>query len=165
MDESSYPPSAAHVATDDKALLARLNGMASHPPRDSANYHQESSAPVWEDEDVVDSDASSSLGDPSGSSSSQVFPPPSVPVSSKGKMAAEYYDYSYSLFDDDIESLEPELGPSAPPFEAVPPLPSDDSAVVPSAPVLDDFAGDRTPSAPFQAVDESIVVYPPHYHS
>ncbi|KAF9024117.1 hypothetical protein BDZ89DRAFT_1069367 [Hymenopellis radicata] len=169
-DDLSYTPSAAHVATDDKSLLARLNEMASHPPQqDSGHDPSESSAPVWEDEEIDDFELDSSGGDPSGSSppTRTAFPPPPVPVSSKGKMAAEYfdYDYSYSAFDEDIQALEPELGPSAPPFEAVasaPPLPDD----VPSAPNIDVDLGECVASAPHPPPDEiQVVISPPHYQS
>ncbi len=59
-----------------------------------------------------------------------LLPPPP----SKGKLK---YDYSHDLDLYDIATLEPEPGPSAPPFEAVPSAPSLDLEVpVPSAPVI-----------------------------
>lgn len=169
-DDLPYSPSAAHVATDDKSLLARLNEMTSHPPLDSGHDPSESSAPVWEDEEIDGFELDSYGGGPSGSSPPTVtaFPPPPIPLSSKGKMAAEYfdYDYSYSTFDEDIQGLEPELGPSAPPFEAVasaPPLPDD----MPSAPTIDDDSSECTASAPPPPPRDEIqtVISPPHYQS
>ncbi|RDB28452.1 hypothetical protein Hypma_015923 [Hypsizygus marmoreus] len=121
------PLHAAHVATDDKALLARMADLASAPPEDATNSSSytnttvfEVSAPVWEDEELEDfsdhhpydpeSNIPASDQSTSTSSTAPLFPPPP----SKGKMAAAFYDYPYAF--EDITG-EPEPGPSAPPFE------------------------------------------------
>ena len=145
LDPSPYaslelsPIHAAHVATDDKSLLARLAELASSPPpsqepvpADAQPSTPQVSAPVWQDEEFEDFPC-----DPGGSSSSRspspvlLFPPPP----SKGKMAAPaFYDYSYS-FEDII--LKSEAGPSAPPFDDPPSAPPTDNIdLTPSAPPL-----------------------------
>ncbi|KAK0465460.1 uncharacterized protein EV420DRAFT_960390 [Desarmillaria tabescens] len=197
-EELGYSPSAhaAHVATDDKALLQRLTQFASSPPQDGniPGQHQESSAPVWQDEPLdtfadVHSSPRFTGGGPSTPSSS-LFPAPPVPLSSKGKAASEYYeyDYTYSTFDEDIQSLEPELGPSAPPFEAVTSGPVLElHELVPSAPppeigvdvventtaeLHEDEASSYEHQSvvgetqlPLQNVDDGPSLLPPHYHS
>lgn len=128
------------------------------------------------------------IGDvPSPTPSSSLFPAPPVPLSSKGKATSEYYGYDYATFED-IQSLEPELGPSAPPFEAVtsdPPL--ELLELVPSAPPpeidvdgAEDMAAElhedgvslrehqgvpRETRLPPQNVDEAPSLLPPHYQS
>ncbi|KXN88886.1 hypothetical protein AN958_06756 [Leucoagaricus sp. SymC.cos] len=135
-EPTTVPVHAAHVATDDKALLARLADLAERPPEvsDDAETSHQISVPVWEDEQLADfmRVPESSVADTSGSSSQNPFPPPP----SKGKMAEpSYYAYRYS-FEEFSNSIEPELEPSAPPFEAfsVPNL--DDMVMLPSAPPL-----------------------------
>lgn len=140
---------AAHVATDDKTLLARLANLASSPPQDRANSSQDGnnqvqvSVPIWQDEELGDfgdvheaAHCALPLSEHSSRSTSPapLFPPPP----SKGKMAANnFYDYPYSF--DDILVAEPDPGPSAPPFEAEPSHPPIDEAhFVPSAPPLSD---------------------------
>ncbi|KAL0951710.1 hypothetical protein HGRIS_008385 [Hohenbuehelia grisea] len=160
---------AAHVATDDKSLLARLGELASSPPEDTNGGPPVGtsgvvvSAPEWRDEELDDfQPAADGLGSPSdcrtgeylcptsaasgdaGSPLSPTFPFPPPP--SKGKMAdLSYYEYSYSY--EDLDQIEPELEPSAPPFEesisqpSAPPL--SDTFAEPSAPPLDgDFPED-----------------------
>ncbi|KAK0505794.1 hypothetical protein EDD18DRAFT_1342148 [Armillaria luteobubalina] len=192
-EELGYSPSAhaAHVATDDKALLQRLNQFASSPPQDGniLGHDQESSAPVWQDEPLdALTEVHGFIGDvPSPTPSSSLFPAPPVPLSSKGKATSEYYGYDYATFED-IQSLEPELGPSAPPFEAVtsdPPL--ELLELVPSAPPpeidvdgAEDMAAElhedgvslrehqgvpRETRLPPQNVDEAPSLLPPHYQS
>ncbi|KAK0198738.1 hypothetical protein F5146DRAFT_104657 [Armillaria mellea] len=191
-EELDYSPSAhaAHVATDDKALLQRLNQFASSPPQDGniLGHNQESSAPIWQDEPLdAFTEVHSFTGDvPSPTPSSSLFPAPPVPLSSKGKAVSEYYGYDYATFED-IQSLEPELGPSAPPFEAVtsdPPLELHE--LVPSAPPPEidvDGAEDMTAelhedgaslyehqgvpgeTLPPQNADEGPSLLPPHYQS
>ncbi|KAF8640888.1 hypothetical protein AX17_000536 [Amanita inopinata Kibby_2008] len=139
-DQYLYPrvPHAAHLATDDKTVLAQMVDLASAPPDEGYSMTENDSgvsgvsAPAWQD----DEDGSRSNISQGGSRHldgvdtvynihrnvdatparefMDVFPPP--PSSSKGKMASTFYKYRYSY--DDISSFEPELGPSAPPFEA-----------------------------------------------
>ena len=93
------------------------------------------------------------------------FPSPPVPLSSKGKMSAEYYeyDYVYSPFDEDIQALEPELGPSAPPFEAVAGAPHmQEDITIPSAPTMDDNDDGMLSANNPQPPETS---HPPHYQS
>ncbi|KAF9469765.1 hypothetical protein BDZ94DRAFT_1316892 [Collybia nuda] len=139
----------AHVATDDKNLLARLTQLASSPPSEGVLSSEgepsipEVSAPAWEDEELDDFRQpgsslvrrhSSSLNDPARTSSPTLpFPPPP----SKGKMSGpNFYDYPYTF--DDI-TMDPEIGPAAPPFEAGPSAPPTNSIdLMPSAPPLMD---------------------------
>jgi hypothetical protein len=147
---------AAHVATDDKTILARMATMASAPPPtpdEGGSSALQTSAPVWDDErleDITDVDyigtAPPRISSPPpslASTSRSPFPAP-PPIS---KMAApDFYDYPYS-FEEDVSSLEPGAGPSAPPFEehlpSAPPL--EDTEERPSAPpLMEEFL----PSAP-----------------
>jgi hypothetical protein len=172
IDHPQYTPSAdevpipyddsyhiGHVATDDKTLLARMATMASAPPvepDEGGSSRLQTSAPIWDDEhleDIIDglddaeiapsSHTSSSLSSlPSASHS--LFPAPP----SKGKMAArDFYDYPY-LFEEDVSSLEPEMGPSAPPFEehtpSAPPLVNEPEMTPSAPPLMEEFL----PSAP-----------------
>ena len=127
----------AHVATDDKAVLRQMEVLGSQPPTEpGSSCDDHGSAPVLYEDDVQ------SLGNGSASElapSSVGFPlPPTVVSSSKGKAAAlEYYDY------DDL-NVEPDLRPSAPPFEAEDPI-------VPSAPLQGE--AQFLPSAPPEIVD------------
>ncbi|TFK77474.1 hypothetical protein BDN72DRAFT_830644 [Pluteus cervinus] len=124
-DEES-PPAAihtAHVATDDKTLLAKLADFASAPPEHQMPEPStlQSSAPVWQDEDFgISADHTTNehvcASEAQFTSSPLPFPPPP----SKGKSAA-LYDYAYHF--EEIVSLEPEPEPSAPPFEEVPSAP------------------------------------------
>ncbi|KIY73541.1 hypothetical protein CYLTODRAFT_485390 [Cylindrobasidium torrendii FP15055 ss-10] len=126
--EPVYMPSTAHVATDDKAMLERLVLAASSPPVAGQSHLPESSAPEWHDEELDD------FADAPAESSHSELPAPPNPVSAKGKMESEY-EYAFSSLHLDIEGVEPELGPSAPPFEhgpSAPPL--EEEALRPSAP-------------------------------
>ncbi|KAG6845378.1 hypothetical protein H0H87_010487 [Tephrocybe sp. NHM501043] len=140
---ASHSVHAAHVATDDKALLARMVDLASAPPPDSADSSESYvadypiSAPLWQDEVLEDFEDGShqpvthDLPPPQTSvdpvSPARLFPTPP----SKGKMA-DFYDYPYTF---DI-LVEPEPGPSAPPFEEGPQHASDMVRLAPSAPSL-----------------------------
>lgn len=153
-DPSPIPVHAAHVATDDKTLLARLADFAERPPEvpDAECSHQVS-VPVWEDEQLEDfarSPQSPGQDTPGPAVPHPRFPPPPT----KGKMAEpSFYAYRYS-FEEFSESIEPSLGPSAPPFEAPGAPITNDVVMLPSAPPLaeDDFALENYPDAPqFQA--------------
>ncbi|KAH8992417.1 hypothetical protein EDB92DRAFT_567259 [Lactarius akahatsu] len=147
-----------HVATDDKAILSRRAAFVSAPPGSSSHFPPSVSVPSMEDDDDFefpsDSRPSSPVHDAYSSEERPPYLPPSSllpPPPSKGKLK---YDYSRDLDLDlnyDIATVEPALGPSAPPFEeteAVPSAPPFDLAVpVASAPVLaaereDDRHGD-----------------------
>lgn len=146
---------AAHVATDDKTLLARLADLASSPPPDAsgtvgtAGVHV--SAPAWDDEDINDlgpdfmltADQPSDLSD---CSPAPIFPPP---PSKELLAAAERYTYPFSL--DDMDTMEVEAEPSAPPFQEDTPSHLSDSLMLPSAPPLldtDEFPQGFLPGAP-----------------
>jgi hypothetical protein len=138
---------AAHVATDDKALLARLAMLASAPPEDESDTEPGSSpqisAPEWEDEPLEDI-APHLVNSSSSNAFSPMFPLP--PPSQERLAATEFYDYLYAFEDLTLSDLE--AGPSAPPFEEAS---SPQQELVPSAPPLfedDDFAPDPQPSAP-----------------
>ena len=94
------------------------------------------SAPVLYEDDIQSLEYA---GGPELVPSSTGFPlPPTVLSSSKGKAAAlEYYDY------DDL-NVEPDLQPSAPPFEA-------ENPILPSAPPPGE--AQPLPSAPPEMVD------------
>ena len=140
---------AGHVATDDKTVLARRAHMASAPPIATDEAGPSTlviSAPVWHDEEleaIDDTQHHDQSGPSSLSLGHHIFPAPP----SKDKMAAtDFYDYPYS-FEDDVDPLELEAGPSAPPFEEHNADASllEDSNMVPSAPPLPE---DPLPSAP-----------------
>ncbi|KAF9654112.1 hypothetical protein BDM02DRAFT_54614 [Thelephora ganbajun] len=122
---------AAHVATDDKAVLRRMEVLSSQPPTEPGSSDVCGSAPVLYEDDVQSLEYEDA---PELAPSSVGFPlPPTVLSSSKGKAAAlEYYDY------DDL-GVEPDLRPSAPPFEAETPFlpsapPQGEAQPLPSAP-------------------------------
>ncbi|KAF8167407.1 hypothetical protein B0H34DRAFT_15923 [Crassisporium funariophilum] len=157
------PLHAAHVATDDKALLAGLADLASAPPDDgsadtSGASEAHVSAPAWPDEmDDLTGDLSTLNDQRPGTlpcPPSPLFPPP---PSKERLAAAEFFDYSYAF--DDMPTLDSEAEPSAPPFEesSAPPLENDHSqmqhtVMLPSAPPLlddiDEALLDSLPSAP-----------------
>lgn len=162
----------AHVATDDKALLARLDRLVSAPETSNLHYDSTYAAPVWRDEELADfahlyqsdsSEASASSDDDRSRASAGVtmFPPPPVhfPFNEKGKETASYFGYTHQSdrpypyeFDQGILDVEPEAGPSAPPFETI----ADLSAANPSAPPLEA----ESPSAPpFQMDDARFDIY------
>ncbi|KAG6849975.1 hypothetical protein H0H93_002977 [Arthromyces matolae] len=151
-----YPAHAAHVATDDKRLLARMAELASAPPLDPASSvtSAHASVPIWQDEEYEDfgegshhqASASRDVHRPGPPSSAHLFPPPP----SKGITAtSSFYDYAYA-FEDIL--VEPELGPSAPPFEEIPRDGFDLDGLAPSAPPLSEAEvacyADTYPSAP-----------------
>ncbi len=123
----------AHVATDDKALLAQLAELASAPPEvedfGSAMSH---SAPAWNDD--LEFESLSPPSAPIGTddeSLPSLFPPPP----SKARLAAaERLEYAFAY--DDLEYAEPEPEPSAPPFEERSAPLFDESLLLPSAPPL-----------------------------
>ncbi|KAF8910079.1 hypothetical protein CPB84DRAFT_1351841 [Gymnopilus junonius] len=144
----------AHVATDDKTILARLAELASSPPDASGSVgvtDVQVSAPVWDDEDVRDLVpdlmlAATQSSDPAACTSAPMFPPP---PSKERLAAAERYAYPFSF--DDMETLEVEAGPSAPPFQEDPSHHPSHSHMLPSAPPLldtDEFPQGFHPSAP-----------------
>ncbi|KAJ3988461.1 hypothetical protein F5890DRAFT_468883 [Lentinula detonsa] len=140
----------AHVATDDKALLERLNQLVSAPDGStfSNNHETPNVAPVWLDEELSDfteleapcQESSSFTGSadddsydrsyPFHNRGSMIFPPPpvlSLSSNEKGKGVAVYpYEYPYHPdqsygpsfdYEQDTLDVEPQAGPSAPPFE------------------------------------------------
>ncbi|KAG5647683.1 hypothetical protein DXG03_008406 [Asterophora parasitica] len=170
--DMSLPPQSihvAHVATDDKTLLARLADLASAPPPDGANSSNDHSTtfhvsvPIWQDEELKDFghgtyDSSNRSLPPSrcssrSSSPAPLFPPPP----SKGKMAAPaFYDYPYT-FEDIL--VEPDPGPSAPPFEEL--IPVGEADLTASAPPLLDAEAayyiESHASAPLHEWDANVL--------
>ncbi|CCL98091.1 uncharacterized protein FIBRA_00085 [Fibroporia radiculosa] len=179
--------SAGHVATDDKAVLARMAALASSPidPSNSGSAGASTGAyasvpplvddfeAVLYDIQVTDFDADV-IGESSGSRRTpsprpRLSPRPPVPRDlspcpsllppppSKGSLAAPtFYEYLPS-FEEDVLSVEPEMGPSAPPFEAeerpaasAPPLDMDfipdGINMQPSAPPLEDYEMSADPT-------------------
>ncbi|KAL4246969.1 hypothetical protein ABKN59_008494 [Abortiporus biennis] len=162
------PVDGAHVATDDKTLLARMAALASAPPVSSNSdvltpgTSSDSSNPVVPALDDLEDDfdihdgagpESTELGysesQPSShstvpsytreQSSPLIFPTPPT----KGALAAPlFYEYPTS-FEEDVTSMEPIEEPSAPPFESVP-------HAAPSAPSEEHIytTDDAIPSAP-----------------
>lgn len=136
-DSSLSHPPAAHVATDDKALLAQMADLASAPPSLEEDGDMQISAPAWQDEEIAGPTPPSS---PRASTSA--IPPPPSHVKTSG-----FYEYPG---DATIEEPEADL-PSAPPLESemehgasAPPLEGhvgDEDEVLPSAPPMQ-------PSAP-----------------
>lgn len=150
----------AHVATDDKNVLAMLAEMASAPPAAAHETRSEPevSVPEWHDEQIEDFNAlqrdhqTLSEESPNGSIPSSPFP---APPSKGNLLSPDFYDYPYSF--EEMTGDGPVYGPSAPPFEETPSAPLVDEEtmeVVPSAPPLiddDDFyAPEQIPSAPPQ---------------
>ncbi|KAJ8508770.1 hypothetical protein ONZ45_g8990 [Pleurotus djamor] len=177
-DSISYTPSinSAHVATDDKSLLARLGEMASEPPVDhSGSSSLQVSAPVWQDDfaefphDGVPQETGAS---PQSSANSEFsaernlsagFPLPPPPISHKGKLAElSYYEHSSYSYDDLVDAHG--LEPSAPPFsEAIgpsaPPLDEEQVQVslgVPSAPPLVDESSEQAGDGDRHTDDDSM---------
>jgi hypothetical protein len=123
----------AHVATDDKALLARLAEFASAPPEVEHFVSTMShSAPAWDDDlEFEDLSPPSAPIGADGESLPSLFPPPP----SKARLAAaERLEYAFAY--DDLENAEPEPEPSAPPFEERSTPLLDESLLLPSAPPL-----------------------------
>lgn len=149
-------PLSGHVATDDKTVLSRRTALASAPPESDSNVSQSVSVPLMEDEDMFElppglppssptHDAYDYEPQPPYSPPTSLLPPPP----SKGKQKFDYsHDWDISLDVDNV-TVEPQLGPSAPPLEeseVMPSAPPIDSDVhVPSAPPLD--AEDDCPEA------------------
>ena len=113
-----------------------MEDLGSQPPAEPGSSDVNGSAPILYEDDVqpVQYGDAPELVPPSVG-----FPlPPTIVSSSKGKAAAlEYYDY------DDL-NIEPDLRPSAPPFEA-------ENSVLPSAPSEGGVV--LLPSAPSELVD------------
>ncbi|KAF5366941.1 hypothetical protein D9757_010835 [Collybiopsis confluens] len=162
----------AHVATDDKALLARLDHLVSAPEMSTMHYDSQYAAPVWRDEELADfahlyqsdpSEASASSDDDRGRPNTGVtmFPPPPVhfPFNEKGKETVSYFGYTHHSdrpypyeFEQGILDVEPEVGPSAPPFETA----ADLSAASPSAPPLE---AEPASAPPFSTDDFCFDIY------
>ncbi|KAF9225575.1 hypothetical protein BS17DRAFT_778777 [Gyrodon lividus] len=142
------PPSSGHVATDDKAHLARIQQLASAPPemvgKACANTMRAVSAPEWHEAlDELDD-----LVVESGVISAPAFPfhdfalPPSFPpLPTKGDVPSGYFDANLFCYgeDDGIPVLGLDAGPSASLFDAHPSAPPiGDLDLDPSAPSLED---------------------------
>ncbi|KAH9962720.1 hypothetical protein BGW80DRAFT_860238 [Lactifluus volemus] len=155
-----------HVATDDKAILSHRVALASAPPG-AVNSHisQSVSVPSLEDVDIFELPCGSRLSSPHidahGDEPHPPYSPPTFmlpPPPSKGK---QKYDYSRDLDIDvnrDIVTVEPDLGPSAPPFEengTAPPF--DPDVLVPSAPPMP--SEDLPESDDMDGWDEWLAVY------
>ena len=144
------------MATDDKAILSRRTALASAPPGSDSNISQPASVPSIEAEDMFELPPGLPPSSPTHDEYAyEPQPPYSPPTSllppppSKGKQKFDYsHDWDIGLDVDDV-TVEPQLGPSAPPLEqsevmpSAPPLDSD--VHVPSAPPLD--AEDDCPEA------------------
>ncbi|KDQ63137.1 hypothetical protein JAAARDRAFT_53364 [Jaapia argillacea MUCL 33604] len=159
---SSHLSASAHVATDDKTVLAHMVSLASAPPTNEDCCQGSSSdvpplVPPYIDEDFeqlpaevlgtpppLASVAGPSTLPPAGRSP---FPPP--PEKSQHFHHSDCYEY---LYESDILGAEAEIEPSAPPFDAypsdpalepddtlpsAPPLQLDDELPLPSAPDLE----------------------------
>lgn len=130
-------PHLAHVATDDKAVLAQMVDLVSAPLPDSNATISGGSVPAWpdsEEEEFVSDNADTPSAD---ESSESIFPSPP----SKGKMSDSYFDFPYTLHA--FEAIGSDPGPSAPPFAEADNLPSapiahDPSQMEASAPDWDD---------------------------
>jgi hypothetical protein len=129
-----------HVATDDKALLSRRAALASAPLEPSSRFAP--TAPSIEDDENFEFSSESRPPSPDSEQRPPYVPPTSLlpPPPSKGKLRYEYSDVELNY---DIATIEPGLGPSAPPFE--------ESVAVPSAPPLDLEV--PVPSAPMMVTE------------
>ncbi|KAF8846144.1 hypothetical protein BDN67DRAFT_960827 [Paxillus ammoniavirescens] len=143
------PPRGGHVATDDKAHLARIRELASSPPEmvsaESATTIQAVSAPAWHEVlDELDDFESGAVPAPAFPSRNFGLPPSFPPLPSKGYIPSGYFDANSFCYDadDGIAVLGPDVGPSAPPFDAHPSAPPiSDLDLAPSAPSLDNENG------------------------
>ncbi|KAH8099313.1 hypothetical protein BXZ70DRAFT_943238 [Cristinia sonorae] len=145
-DQPSYLPSdVAHVATDDKGILARMVTLASAPPTESSAHSDPPgtsggiypSVPVLEEYEDMEVDSLQSQSRPEDGHTETLMVQPPVPSYShdppsspfplpppKSRLAEPlFYEYP-SAFEDDVIGTEPSIGPSAPPFEVVAPAPS-----------------------------------------
>lgn len=161
------PYDGAHVAIDDKCLLARLADLASAPldgdVSDAADpTDAQVSAPEWREEELDDFVEPSHRTPPiplPGHSTALAFPPPPF----EGNLSAPaLYHHSYSF-----ENLAAEFEPSGPSFEegcpSAPPLEETDmSPSAPSAPPLADNAecegmdGDGSRIHPCSSQDDDL---------
>ncbi|KIK99486.1 hypothetical protein PAXRUDRAFT_132007 [Paxillus rubicundulus Ve08.2h10] len=157
VDDEPIPyvlPRGGHVATDDKAHLARIRELASSPPEmassppemlgvESATTVREVSAPAWHDlpEDDFESGV---VPAPAFPFRDFGLPPSFPPLPFKGCIPSGYFDTSFFGYgaDDGIPVLGRDVGPSAPPFDAHPSAPPiSDLDLAPSAPSLEDENG------------------------
>ena len=141
---SLTPLHVAHVATDDKSLLARLADLASAPPSDDCaelpgiSDTAQVSVPAWHDEEMESNQPNGISTD----ASTLMFPPP--PPSKERLAAADFYNYPFAF--DEMDSAIIDSEPSAPPFE-------EDSSLtlevnlVPSAPSLPDHSDHFIPDS------------------
>ena len=144
-DDGHLTSLSGHVATDDKATLFLRAAMASAPPDSNSNSARSASVPSMEDGDTFEWPSGSWPSSPSPDDYCyEPHPPYSPPTSmlppppSKGKQGFDYsHDLDISVNLDSV-TVEPQLGPSAPPFE--------ECEAVPSAPPLD--FDEHVPSAP-----------------
>ncbi|TFY64292.1 hypothetical protein EVJ58_g2717 [Rhodofomes roseus] len=144
-DGDDIPPAdpfnAGHIATDDKAALARMASLASAPPSVSGSRSEEAGepstllafVPVLEDEfepippELRITDCDDNVGMYADISGRRDAPSPDpsshlpasgtqTPPYSRRLAAPTFYEYPVS-FEEDVLSAEPEAGPSAPPFD------------------------------------------------
>jgi hypothetical protein len=144
-DDGHISSLSGHVATDDKATLSFRAALASAPSGSNSNFPQLVSVPSMEDVDTFEWPSGSRPPSPGlDEYRYEPHPPYSPPTSllppppSKGK---QRFDYSHDLdisVNLDSAIVEPQLGPSAPPFE--------ECEAAPSAPPLE--LGVHVPSAP-----------------
>ncbi|KAG1749752.1 uncharacterized protein EDB91DRAFT_1109479 [Suillus paluster] len=120
-DDISYRPSfVGHVATDDKAHLARMAELASVPPINGDDTHASSlavheSAPEWHDDLEYPPSSPTTVG-PSATSPFEVGTPGFPIPPSKSVMSSGYFDRHSYL--EDIATLDPSALPCMPPYEA-----------------------------------------------
>jgi hypothetical protein len=143
----------AHVAVDDKTLMARMAKLSSAPPiseNASGSSNIRVSAPVWQDEELEDfaqNTSSSHNPWPPPHTPVSPFPPPPAPPPREKETSYALHYYKYSC--EDLDIVESDMGPSAPPFEeGHPDVPLFD--MTPSAPPMqeDTRQDDMTPCAP-----------------
>jgi hypothetical protein len=171
-DDSHLSSLSGHVATDDKAILSQRAALASAPLGTDSNFPQAASVPSMEEEDMFELPPGSRPTSPSGDAYGyEPRPPYSPPTSmlppppSKGKQKFDY-SHDWDICADVDITLEPQLGPSAPPFEesevepSAPPF--DLHMHVPSAPPMDteDCPATTTIAAPEDA--DTVLTIPEH---
>jgi hypothetical protein len=167
-DDSHLSSLSGHVATDDKTILSQRAALASAPLGTDSNFPQAASVPSMEEEDMFELPPGSRPTSPSdGYEPRPPYSPPTSmlpPPPSKGKQKFDYsHDWDICA---DVVTLEPQLGPSAPPFEeneVVPSAPPFDLDMhVPSAPPMDteDYPATTTIAAPEDA--DTVLTIPEH---
>jgi hypothetical protein len=151
-DDSCLNSRSGHVATDDKAILSHRAALASAPPGGNSHPPQLASVPSLEDLDTFEFTSGSppNFGAHDAEAQPPYIPPTSMlpPPPSKGRQKYDYpcHDIDVNF---DIAMVEPDLGPSAPPFE-------EDGAVPTAPPFVPDVPVPSAPPMPLEDFSDAV---------